>query len=157
MYITQNKFQKEFWWCLLWVSKPEWAALFGPGGGICDVCSLRFISGGTPDDLLAASMADEQLSSSFLRTSIGGARDRDVSCCCLTFTSLKLHLDSSTHIRWCYSNGHLDISKNLPNLNNSPEETNKNYNLKSHWTINVTDDKNRGTSFKWRNNLASSN
>ena len=25
----------DFWWCLLWVSKPEWAALFALGGGVC--------------------------------------------------------------------------------------------------------------------------
>ena len=24
----------DLWWCLLWVSKPEWAALFALGGGI---------------------------------------------------------------------------------------------------------------------------
>ena len=29
----------DFWWHLLWVSKPEWAALFTLGGGMCDVYS----------------------------------------------------------------------------------------------------------------------
>ena len=24
----------DFWWCLLWASKPEWAALFTLGGGV---------------------------------------------------------------------------------------------------------------------------
>ena len=31
----------DFWWCLLWVSKPEWAALFTLGGGVCALCSSR--------------------------------------------------------------------------------------------------------------------
>ena len=46
----------DFWWNLLWVSKPEWAALFVLGRGIHDICSLRFTSGVTPADLLPASM-----------------------------------------------------------------------------------------------------
>ena len=45
----------DFWWRLLSVSKPEWAALFALGGGICDIRSLRFTSGVTPVDLLVAS------------------------------------------------------------------------------------------------------
>ena len=32
----------DFWWCLLWVSKPEWAALFVLGGGVRVTRSLRF-------------------------------------------------------------------------------------------------------------------
>ena len=35
-------------------------------------------------DLLAASMAAEPFSSTYLQTSIGGACDRDLSRCCLT-------------------------------------------------------------------------
>ena len=46
-----------FWWRLLWGSKPEWAALFVLGRGICVTCSLRFTSGVTSADLLAACMA----------------------------------------------------------------------------------------------------
>ena len=40
----------DFWWHLLWVSKPDCAALFAFGRGICnvDLWSLRFISGTTP-------------------------------------------------------------------------------------------------------------
>ena len=34
----------DFWWCLLWVSKPEWATLFTIGRGIRDVSSLIFTS-----------------------------------------------------------------------------------------------------------------
>ena len=49
----------EFWWRLLWVSKPEWAALFELCRGILVTCSLRFISGVTPADLLVASMVAE--------------------------------------------------------------------------------------------------
>ena len=47
----------DFWLCLLWVSKPEWVASFILGRGVHDICSLRFISGATPVNLLAASMA----------------------------------------------------------------------------------------------------
>ena len=49
----------DFWWRLLWVSKPEWVALFMLGGGIGVTHSLRFTFGATPVDLLAASMAAE--------------------------------------------------------------------------------------------------
>ena len=52
----------DFWWCLLWVSKPKWAALFTLGRGICDVCSLRFTSGVTPAELLMASMVTSHCS-----------------------------------------------------------------------------------------------
>ena len=34
----------DFWWHLLWVSKPEWAALFALGGGIHVTRSLKFTS-----------------------------------------------------------------------------------------------------------------
>ena len=49
----------DFWWCLLWVSKLEWAALFVLCRGVHITHSLRFISGVTPADLLVASMAAE--------------------------------------------------------------------------------------------------
>ena len=29
----------DFWWLFIWVSKPEWAALFAFGRDICDICS----------------------------------------------------------------------------------------------------------------------
>ena len=32
----------DFWWHLLWVSKPEWAAIYMLGRGIHFTCSLRF-------------------------------------------------------------------------------------------------------------------
>ena len=32
----------DFWWRLLWVSKPGWAALFALGRGVCDICPPRF-------------------------------------------------------------------------------------------------------------------
>ena len=41
----------DFWWCLLWVSNPEWADLFIFGRDIHVTCSLRFTSGATPADL----------------------------------------------------------------------------------------------------------
>ena len=46
---------------LLWVSKPEWATLFALGGGVCDVCSLKFTSGVTPADLMVASILPTEL------------------------------------------------------------------------------------------------
>ena len=47
----------DFWLHLLWVSKPEWSALFTFGGGVCDIHFLRFTSDATPVNLLMASMA----------------------------------------------------------------------------------------------------
>ena len=43
----------DFWWRLLWVSKPEWVL---PCGGKCNVHSPRSTSGSTHADLLAAGM-----------------------------------------------------------------------------------------------------
>ena len=40
----------DFQWRLLWVSKPQWAALFTLGRGIPVTFSLRFTSGATPAD-----------------------------------------------------------------------------------------------------------
>ena len=47
----------DFWLHLLWVSKPEWAALFAFGRGIHDIHSLRFTSGATPLPVYIASIA----------------------------------------------------------------------------------------------------
>ena len=60
----------DFWWCLLWVSKPEWAALFALDGGVH--VSLRFTSGLTPANLLVAGMAAKLISSTYLQPGIGG-------------------------------------------------------------------------------------
>ena len=70
----------DFWWCLLWVSKPEWVTLFALGGGIYVTCPLRFTSGVTPADLLVASMAAKALSCTYLRAGIGGAQNWDLLC-----------------------------------------------------------------------------
>ena len=56
----------DFWWCLLWFSKPEWAVLFVLGRGIHVTHSLRLTSGATPADLLATSMAAKPISSTYL-------------------------------------------------------------------------------------------
>ena len=69
----------DFWWCLLWVSKPKWASLSALGGGIHFTHSLRFTSGVTPADLLAASMTAEPISSTYLWPGIGGAWMGDLS------------------------------------------------------------------------------
>ena len=45
----------------------------GGGGGVCATCSLRFTSVVTPADLLAAGMATEPFSTTYLRAGIGGA------------------------------------------------------------------------------------
>ena len=67
----------DFWWCLLWVSKPEWAAFFVLGEGVCYTFP-RFVSGVTPADLLVASMAAELFSSTYLQTGIGEAQNQDL-------------------------------------------------------------------------------
>ena len=50
-----------FWWCLLWVSKPEWVLPYLSLAEAYVLCYmfLRFTSGATPADLLAASMVAE--------------------------------------------------------------------------------------------------
>ena len=68
----------DFWLCLLWVSKLEWAALFTHDRGTCVTSSLRFTSGVTPADLLEASMAAEPISFTYLWASIGGAQNWDL-------------------------------------------------------------------------------
>ena len=45
-----------FWWCLLWVSKPEWLLPYSHCRCQCDVHSPRSTSGATHADLLAASL-----------------------------------------------------------------------------------------------------
>ena len=37
----------DFWWCLFWVSKPEWVLPYSHCGGECNVHSLRSTSGAT--------------------------------------------------------------------------------------------------------------
>ena len=37
----------DFWWCLLWVSKPKWVLSYLHCGGECNVHSLRSTSGAT--------------------------------------------------------------------------------------------------------------
>ena len=76
---TTDTLVLDFWWHLLWVSKPEWAALFALGRGVHDVSSLRFISGVTPADLLTAGMAAKVFSSIYLQRGIGGAQNWDLS------------------------------------------------------------------------------
>ena len=71
-----------FWWCLLWVSKPEWTALIMLDGGTCVTHSLSFTSGATPSDLLVASMAAKPFSSMYLWAGIGRAQNWDLSCHC---------------------------------------------------------------------------
>ena len=56
------------------ISKPEWAALFAFGRGIHVTRSLRFNSGVTPADELAA----EPFSFTYLLTGIGGAQNLTV-------------------------------------------------------------------------------
>ena len=67
----------DFWWRLLWVSKPKWAALFVLGRGVYVTYSLRLTSGATPADLLLASMVAKSFSSMCLH---GGAQNHDLSC-----------------------------------------------------------------------------
>ena len=46
--------------CLVWISKPEWAALFTLGTGVCVTHSLKFTSGATPADLLGPAWQPSQ-------------------------------------------------------------------------------------------------
>ena len=83
----------DFWWCLLWISKPEWAVLFALCGGIHDVHFLLFTSGATFADLLMANMA----ASSFphIRVSV------EVSCRTRTESPfLKFDADSDTDVKY---------------------------------------------------------
>ena len=43
-------------------------------------CSLKFTSGATPADLLMASMAADQISSTYLQAGIGEGQNHDLSC-----------------------------------------------------------------------------
>ena len=52
-----------FWWHLLWASKPEWAALFMLDRDVHVTQFLRFTSGVIPANVLVASMAAKQISS----------------------------------------------------------------------------------------------
>ena len=61
----------DFWWYLLWVSKPEWTALFALGRGVHVTHSLNMIA--------------KAFSSTFLQAGIGGTRNQDLFYCyCLT-------------------------------------------------------------------------
>ena len=76
---------QSFLWGLFWTSDDVYLGFQSQGGSPClrvslPSCILRFTSGVTPADLLAASMAAELFSSTYLRTSIGRARDPDLSC-----------------------------------------------------------------------------
>ena len=79
-YISPFLGSLDFWWCLLWVSKTEWAALFLLGRGIHVTHSLRFTSGTTPANLSAASMASKLISSTYLWADIGGTWNHDLLC-----------------------------------------------------------------------------
>ena len=70
----------DFWWHLLWISKPEWAALFTLGGGTHITCSPRYTSSATHVHLLAASMPAKLISSMYLWTGISGTKSWDLSC-----------------------------------------------------------------------------
>ena len=91
--------------CLIWVSKPEWAALLALGGIVHVTCSLRFTSGVTPADLLVASMAVEGLSSMYLQAGIGRAQTHDLSCCgsqCDTRQILYLLSHARMTLKWYF-------------------------------------------------------
>ena len=70
----------DFWWHLLWVSKPEWAVLLALGKGVHVIYSPRFTSGMTHANLLVGSMAAELISLMYLWAGIGGAWNQDLLC-----------------------------------------------------------------------------
>ena len=61
----------DFWGCLLWVSKPEWAALFKLCRGVCDICSLRFTSGMTPLPVYMSSIAASHFPHMYVSAEVG--------------------------------------------------------------------------------------
>ena len=63
----------DFWWHFLWISQPEWVALFGLDRSLYIIHFLTFFSDVTPADLWVSSMAAELFSSMYLQAGIGGA------------------------------------------------------------------------------------
>ena len=65
----------DFWWCLLWGSKPEWgSALLAFCRGECNVHSLRSTFGATLVDLLAASAQPSPVPTYCCRSEVAGIR-----------------------------------------------------------------------------------
>ena len=60
--------------------KPEWATLIMLGRGVHVIHFLRFTSGVAPADLLAANMAVELFSFTYLGAGTGGVQNWDLSC-----------------------------------------------------------------------------
>ena len=131
-----------FWWCLLWVSKPEWATIFELGGGICLAHSLRFTSGAIPAYLLAASMAAEPSLPHTTQCEIRQARrstDWAISArffrlffnvllvvCCLIFSlpfplSLGINMALRIHLYWSETWGWVTHQTNPGSVTNSVE------------------------------------
>ena len=90
----------DFWWCLLWVSKPEWAALFVLGRVVCLRHSLRFTSGVKPAALFAASMVAKPTSSTYLQPGIDGAWILDLLCHRQTLYRLSYVGSASSNKTW---------------------------------------------------------
>ena len=62
----------DFWWCLSWVSKSGWIPCLHALSPACNGF-LRFTSGATPADLLAASMAASRIR--YMQVAEVGCRD----------------------------------------------------------------------------------
>ena len=70
----------DFWWCLLWDSKPEQEALFALGRGMCVTHSLSLTSGVIPAYVLTANVAAELFFSKYLQAGISGGQNQNLSC-----------------------------------------------------------------------------
>ena len=88
-----------FWWCVLWVSKPEWAALFTLGRGVHVTYSMKSASGVTPTDHLTAGIAAVPFTSTYLLAGIGGAQNCDLLCCRQMLYQLS-YADSTLTCQW---------------------------------------------------------
>ena len=97
---------------LFWTSGDIYPGLQTHGGSPC-LCALspthngipRFTSGVTPAHLLAASIATKPFSSTYWRTSIGGARDQDLkkglTCTATDDVSYQKGTEKSTAVSLC--------------------------------------------------------
>ena len=89
----------DFWWSLLWVSKPEWAALFTLGEGRHVTHFLRFTSGLTPAELLVANMAAKPFSFTTWKQTLVGLKTSTYCATAHSATPGKRSTDLATPTR----------------------------------------------------------
>ena len=94
----------DFWWRLLWVSKPEWVLPYSHCGGKCNVHSLRFTSGATRCRPLDNLYTFEYFICCFVvpstpsyTTPCQWSSDEPSSACCLVVRAMKKSTIRTTH------------------------------------------------------------